>query len=190
MEPFPNPLGEGLYPGELESGGVVIFYEGNYFVPTSVALNQLQHLPGSPNDVASPVQPWGTQSHLDDPFQLSPPGLQVMLLTETQEAASEPPPGSAPAGEQFSCETCGHISTRPQEHGRHIREVHGLSRPCPLCSRYQWKRGYKIKDHLLSVHDGELDPEFKETIRSLKGQGVVNYVEAWNSAIASSSGHY
>lgn len=131
--------------------------------------------------------------NLHDPSQPSPrppsPEHQVVLSTETQEeVASElPGNGDAPASGQYSCETCGKISKRLQEHNRHIREVHGLPRRCPLCL-HQWKRGYKIKEHLITVHDDELIPEVKEKIHCLRGQGVVDFVEDWNSIKTSSSG--
>ena len=110
--------------------------------------------------------------HPDDASQFSPPEI---LFTDAQEA--EPPEhGSASGSGQYSCERCGKISKRLQEHERHVREVHGLPPQCPFCP-YQWRRAYKIKAHLIKVHNNELIPVLEE-IRILQSRGVVKFVEA------------
>ncbi|KAH9053731.1 hypothetical protein EDB87DRAFT_164377 [Lactarius vividus] len=169
------------HPGELEYMGVQIFYEGDYvlsFVPAPVALDQLQHLLGSPHDGASSAQPLGTHVHLDDTSQFSPPGLQV-ALTETQEAINEEPvSSSAPR-----CETCNKVFGRPQELKRHGNEVHKLQqRICPFKScTYKWKRPDKIRAHIIDVHNSELCPVVIQGLRALhrKPEGVVKFVNAY-----------
>ncbi len=136
-------------------------------------MGQLQCLPGSPHDEASAAQLLETQVHPNDASQFSPPEI---LFTDAQEA--EPPGhGSASGSGQYSCERCGKPFKRLQEHERHVREVHGLRLPlqCPFCP-YQWKRPYKIKDHLIKVHDNELTAVL-EGVRILRGQDVVEFVE-------------
>ncbi|KAI9437057.1 hypothetical protein BJY52DRAFT_627648 [Lactarius psammicola] len=173
----------GMNPYLLEN--FLSFYEGIYSLDadtvaqlTSISLTSdpLQPLSGSPSDEASAAQPCETRAHFDDATQYSPPSPpEIVRITDAQEA--EPPEhGSTSGGGKHSCKICGKTSKRLQEHERHVKEVHGLSTPqCPFCS-YPWKRPYKIKKHLMEVHNDELILVL-EGIRTLRGQGVVEFVE-------------
>ncbi len=76
----------------------------------------------------------------------------------------------------FICGACRATFGRPQELARHTLAVHCPPRQCPFCP-YQWRRPYKIKAHIIDVHQDEFPQEVWSVILLLRHQDVVTFVD-------------
>jgi hypothetical protein len=74
------------------------------------------------------------------------------------------------------CADCNREFARKQEFKRHLKDVHGPSRQCPLCD-FKWIRPDKIKAHIVANHQDEFAPEVLDHIRRLCGQQIVAFVD-------------
>ncbi|KAI9432862.1 hypothetical protein H4582DRAFT_1038619 [Lactarius indigo] len=132
-----------------------------------------QRPPGSPHREASTAQLWNLQAHPGYAARFSP--LKTMAFTNAQKAEL---PGQCcvSGGRRYGCGHCNTRFKRRQELMRHVRDVHGSPRQCPLCP-YEWTRAYKVKAHLLKVHSDELCPVVALGIRVLRGHDMIEFID-------------
>ncbi|KAH9018717.1 hypothetical protein EDB85DRAFT_600617 [Lactarius pseudohatsudake] len=136
-----------------------------------------QRPPGSPHEASTGTaqaaqQLWNPQAHPGKAARFSP--SVTTAFTNAQKAEL---PGKGSVGSQYGCDLCKKAFKRRQELMRHVRDVHGPPRQCPLCP-YGWTRAYKIKAHLLKVHSDELCPVVALGLRVLRGHDVVEFIDA------------
>ncbi|KAH9074303.1 hypothetical protein EDB83DRAFT_1953337 [Lactarius deliciosus] len=136
------------------------------FRPVLATVDQ-QQPPGSPHE-ASTAQLWNPQAHPGNAARFSP--------SETSQKTELPRQGGVSDGRQYGCGLCTKTFKRRQDLMRHVRDVHGPPRQCPLCP-YEWTRAYKIKAHLLKAHSDELCPVVALGIRVLRGHDVVEFID-------------
>jgi hypothetical protein len=74
------------------------------------------------------------------------------------------------------CVECNKELARTQEFKRHLKEVHGPPRQCPLCG-FKWIRPDKINAHIVANHQDEFIPEMLDHIKSLRGRQIVAFVD-------------
>lgn len=141
------------------------------FRPVLATADQQRPL-GSPHE-ASTAQLWNPRAH---PGKLEATRLSPSVTTAFTNAQL-PGQGSVSGGRQYGCDICKKTFKRRQELMRHVRDVHGSPRQCPLCP-YEWTRAYKVKAHLLKVHSDELCPVVALGIRVLQGHDVVEFIDA------------
>ncbi|KAH9003534.1 hypothetical protein EDB86DRAFT_2826658 [Lactarius hatsudake] len=141
------------------------------FRPVLATVDQ-QRPPGSSHE-ASTAQPWNSQAHPGNAARFSPSETRAFTNAQKTELPGQ---GSVSGGRQYSCGLCKKRFKRRQDLMRHVRDVHGPPRQCPLCS-YEWTRAYKIKAHLLNAHSNELCPVVSLGIRVLRGHDVVEFID-------------
>ena len=71
---------------------------------------------------------------------------------------------------------CKKDFARVQELKRHLKDRHEPRRQCPFC-HFRWTRPNNIKVHLLAKHRGRFTPELLITIRALRGQMIVAFLD-------------
>ncbi|KAH9054834.1 hypothetical protein EDB87DRAFT_1416552 [Lactarius vividus] len=134
-----------------------------------------QRRPPGLSHEASTAQLWNPRADAGNATRFSPYGTTRSTFTNAQETEL-PGQGSVSGGRRYGCGHCPKRFKRRQDLMRHVRDVHGPPRQCPLCS-YEWTRAYKIKAHLLKVHSDELCPVVVLGIRVLRGYDVVEFID-------------
>jgi hypothetical protein len=66
-----------------------------------------------------------------------------------------------------------------------MKDKHEPRRQCPFCD-FLWTRPDKIKSHLLKKHAEGFEPEILEEVEKLCGRDVVEFVNAYPTAGATS----
>lgn len=124
-----------------------------------------------------------------DEYSATRLGEHQMLPSQIQSPASEtaqstyPQEIGAPVGgdmsDQLHClyEGCRATFQRPQEHKRHLIDVHTPRRRCPCCP-YEWCRPDIIKAHIEANHQDELSQEVLNEIRARRGRRLVAFLDA------------
>ncbi|KAH9172727.1 hypothetical protein EDB89DRAFT_856972 [Lactarius sanguifluus] len=144
------------------------------FRPVLATVDQ-QRLPGSPHE-ANTAQLWNPQAHPAMRPDFHPPRPRHLHLQTPRRPSCSGRAVCLPGGRQYGCELCKKTFKRRQDLMRHVRDVHGPPRQCPLCP-YEWSRAYKIKAHLLKAHSDELCPVVALGIRVLRGHDVVEFID-------------
>ena len=60
-----------------------------------------------------------------------------------------------------------------------MKDKHETRRQCTFC-HFRWSRPNNIKVHLLARHRGKFTPELLITIRALRGQMIVAFLDEYN----------
>ncbi|KAI9446746.1 hypothetical protein H4582DRAFT_1908088 [Lactarius indigo] len=111
----------------------------------------------------------------DNASQIQPLTPDTAQPTDAQEAGV---PTGGNTSDRLHChyEDCKATFGRPQEHKRHLIDVHKPRRRCPFCL-YEWSRPNKLKTHLMKNHQDKIPQEVLREIRTKRGRRLLAFLD-------------
>ncbi|KAH8991063.1 hypothetical protein EDB86DRAFT_2936487 [Lactarius hatsudake] len=139
-----------------------------------VACHQLLQVYGMLPSENNATQLGEHQVLADNASQIQPPTSDTAQPTDAQEVGV---PTGGDRSNRLHChyENCKGTFGRPQEHKRHLIDVHTPRRRCPFCL-YEWSRPNKIKTHLMKNHQDKVPRKVLNEIRAKRGWRLLAFL--------------